>query len=313
MDAARLLRGVGAAETQAAHRWLAANSIGQDDLSILLEEHSAAKSLVAAMGLHGAGLRIVQERLKLLPGAAASTSHRLPSHAQQLVQHARPTNDPGRRVPTAPPTPRPTTQATRQLLNHYIRAAKTGSGTAIAYFKATKCETHLNIHESHMVFAHNVPCPARSFMVMREPCARAESQIAHMFYGYANGRSWFPYTWHNQTLNLSASTSLLDLAQFVNASHAHRSRVMGTHVDIFFAQSRYVGPCTEVLCLESGRLEPTLQRLCNSTRLLPPSEHVGRGSRSRDASATIDGGCAAVRDVYSDDWRLYREHCADFL
>ena len=135
---------------------------------------------------------------------------------------------------------------------HYIRAAKTGSGTALAYFHATNCARHMQIHESHMVFAQHVPCPQKSFTVMREPCERAASQIAHMF-NYANGRSSFAYRFKNHTLTLTNATSLRDFAEFVNASHAHRARMLGTHVDIFFAQSRYVGPCTEVLCLESGQ------------------------------------------------------------
>lgn len=190
---------------------------------------------------------------------------------------------------------------------HYLRIAKTGSGTALDYFGTTGCSRQLQVHDSHWAFAHHYPPPARSVAVVREPCDRAASMLAHMFNGYSAGRTWFLYHFRDHSLNLSAATTLLELANFVNRSGVAVTRTTGGHVDIFYAQFRYVGPCTQVICLNG--LESALQRICQSTQRITHSVHV---QESRVGSSPVNGsspGCAAVRAVYQRDWDIYRQHC----
>ena len=190
---------------------------------------------------------------------------------------------------------------------HYLRVAKTGSSAAIHYFQLTNCSRRVQYHTSHMDM--QVPFPQRSVAVLREPCDRAGSLLSHLLGAFLPNRPsrYYDYNLRNQhSLRLSNKTSLLELAAFVATSGISRSRLLGEHRTLFFAQSRYIGPRTEVICYGSG-LEASLQRMCNSTARLPQVRtpwHTARGHAVHASAA-----CAAVRAAYSQDWALYRRHC----
>ena len=208
-------------------------------------------------------------------------------------------------------------------MTHYLRIAKTASSTALAYFGETQCSRSIVVHKSHYDFS--VPASNRSVVVLREPCDRARSQLAHIVLLGSL------ITWKNSTLHLSPAPSLLAFAEWVAASGIAHARRSARPATILFAQSRYVRGNTEVICFPN--LEPALQRLCGSTRQLP---RVNQGVRrvnqaeadncsrrctldarrrcaaaNRNATLMANGiGCDAVRTrAYAEDWALYRQHC----
>ena len=144
-------------------------------------------------------------------------------------------------------TPPALTDEEKRSRIHYLRVAKTGSSAAVRYFRLTNCSRRVHVHTSHMDM--QVPFPQRSLAVLREPCDRAGSLLSHLLGDstYLSPKGTAPrYTKHNNhSLRLSNKTSLLELAEFVATTGISRSRVLGRHNTVFFAQSRYIGPRTE--------------------------------------------------------------------
>ena len=85
--------------------------------------------------------------------------------------------------------------------------------------------------------------------MLREPCDRAASLLSHLLGGSTyfspKGTASRYIKYYNHSLRLSNKTSLLELAAFVATTGISRSRVLGRHNTVFFAQSRYIGPRTE--------------------------------------------------------------------
>ena len=169
-----------------------------------------------------------------------------------------------------------------------------------------------------------VPFPQRSVIVLHEPCDRARSMLSHLIglHPASPNRTASLY-WsrdNKHSLRLSHRTLLLELAAFVAASGISHTRVAGRrHAAVFFAQSRYVGPHTQVICYGSA-IEASLQRLCNSTARLPIVNPSRELPRARCASPGWHGclpalandastACAAVRAAYSEDWALAVTAC----
>ena len=142
-------------------------------------------------------------------------------------------------------TPPALTDEEKRSRIHYLRVAKTGSSAALHYFGLTNCSRRVQVHTSHMDM--QVAFPQRSLAVLREPCDRAASLPSHLLGTYVspNGTASRYIEYYNHSLRLSNKTSLLQLAAFVATSGISRSRVLGRHNTVFFAQSRYIGPRTE--------------------------------------------------------------------
>ena len=173
-------------------------------------------------------------------------------------------------------TPPALTDEEKRSRIHYLRVAKTGSSAALHYFGLTNCSRRVQVHTSHMDM--QVAFPQRSLAVLREPCDRAGSLLSHLLGTYVspNGTASRYIKYYNHSLRLSNKTSLLELAAFVATTGISRSRVLGRHNTVFFAQSRYIGPRTEaalarvhrvgrVPVVASGRQQSTGQCALNST------------------------------------------------
>jgi hypothetical protein len=107
---------------------------------------------------------------------------------------------------------------------------------------------------------------------------RGFAALAYLIGTYVspNGTASRYIKYYNHPLRLSNKTSLLELAAFVATTGISRSRVLGRHNTVFFAQSRYIGPRTEaaqarvdrvgrVPVLASGRQQLTGQCALNPT------------------------------------------------
>jgi len=174
----------------------------------------------------------------------------------------------------------------------YMRPGKTGSKFVSTYLSSPgpRCA---QLGPFHDTLASSLPRNAPKLAVLREPCSRALSLIAHW-------RAYFAPTHPVQRV-----ASLADLATFLDSHWTQLTALPWPETDaarhhyiVGWPQSWYVDNCTRILCFDS--LEPELERFCHragGTRIaggprqlaVASSKHSSGGGGSRTGSSSHGG------------------------
>ena len=200
----------------------------------------------------------------------------------------------------APPAPAYNRDSPAVLL----RPGKTASTSVGAYLRATNCSHHVTQQMSHRVTAAQLPPRARSIVVLREPCERAASIVRHFRCSEAAavGRAY----------NLSGLSSFVRMMADPTTRRLVSSPDAPMYLPVAIAQAQYVRGDTRILC-HGPKLEGALQALCRTTALLPHLRDGVAACAVADQEVAVGSqACEAVRrDVYPEDWALWKRHCQE--
>ena len=185
----------------------------------------------------------------------------------------------------------------------YTRPGRVGSKYTTQYLaNADSSQPCAQWGAFHDVLASALPAHQRKVTVIREPCSRAHSLLAH---------------WHREfpaSHPIQRITTLPQLATFLRQNWASVTKrpwperdLRLHHYIVGWPQAWYVDGCTRVLCFE--RISQELPAFCTARG--GGSNGIGGGnthnvSRARTAD---EAGCADIRRLYAEDAALHDRHC----
>ena len=191
---------------------------------------------------------------------------------------------------------------------HQMMVPKAGSSFATDFLKASDhCCGKVRWHFHTGLYQ---PC---SFATLREPCSRAVSSFAHL-------REEYPKFWPGLASTADEYVAALQV-HWAQVLH-HRVRMVGwdRHLVLAMPQHLWIGNSSKVMCTE--RLDEELPAWfreigCCKVATIAEVKANGPSYRSTSRSGTLtpsqanlsEASCAAVRELYSEDWLLYQRLC----
>ena len=206
----------------------------------------------------------------------------------------------------------------------YLRVAKTASTSVLDYLHRTNCTAHVRVEDHHRTTAGRFAESQPLLIVLREPCDRAASTLAHWRslgpsarnegrHQLVNLTSYAEYVWRRwRHLNVHFFRS--DTYTHTHThTHTHTQQVLGSFMRtccaqapwsgrtasnaLAWMQSRYVNGCTRFLCFGARPCERIMVDVCrpasprclaNLLRLIhasPPGDRLEAGLQRLCASS----------------------------
>ena len=196
----------------------------------------------------------------------------------------------------------------------YLRVAKTASTSVLDYLHRANCSSHVRAEDHHRTVASRFPASQPLLIVLREPCDRASSILAHWRslgpstnkndgrHLLANLTSYAEYVWRRwRQLNVRLSTRhtiiydsriLSSLTCAPRRAQAPWSGRTATNA-LAWMQSRYVNGCTRFLCF-GARAPPCVGAIPHRTLHADPS-CVSSMHEQAIGSRLVYSDCARAR------------------
>jgi len=191
-----------------------------------------------------------------------------------------------------------------------LRPGKTGSKHASDLVGVERCGcAQPAFHDVLLTPASVLPIPPwqPTVTVVREPCDRAASLLAH----------WHLMFKDHPTHPFARVRTLDHLSQFLQRDWAAVTETprpvagqLGFHYIVGWPQSWYVGQCTCVLCYE--RLDAELNGFCDRSAGNASAAEAATAASSSDHTRQVNvssPACVAIRRLYAEDTAIHERHC----